>query len=180
MTTLSRSWSASSSSSHHAGPSTSSVATSTAGSNDGGIGGLGKPILRVRCVPRSQRYLLLTFQRPTVAQTLGTRIANLSASSREGFVGKECFEVQGGAKLSGHVNISGAKNSALVVLAGALLCSDEVLLRMVPDLQVTSKLRVTLLLLIRPRTFTGHSSYEYFVGVCRRILCSAIRWYRID
>eukprot|EP00898_Chlorokybus_atmophyticus_P008194 jgi/Chlat1/8376/Chrsp80S07804 len=47
----------------------------------------------------------------------------------------ECLEVAGRAQLSGHVRISGAKNSALVVLAGALLCSEEVVLRSVPRLQ---------------------------------------------
>ncbi|XP_024534688.1 uncharacterized protein LOC9656674 [Selaginella moellendorffii] len=46
----------------------------------------------------------------------------------------ECLEIQGGTVLSGHVQISGAKNSALAVLAGALCTNDQVSLRMVPDL----------------------------------------------
>ena len=46
----------------------------------------------------------------------------------------DSFSVIGGNKLSGHVNISGAKNSALAVLAGSLCSSEEVCLRLVPDL----------------------------------------------
>eukprot|EP00899_Mesostigma_viride_P017293 jgi/Mesvir1/25565/Mv01799-RA.1 len=47
----------------------------------------------------------------------------------------ECLEVGGRAKLQGHVRISGAKNSALAVMAGALLCPEPLTLRMVPDLK---------------------------------------------
>lgn len=46
----------------------------------------------------------------------------------------ECFEITGGSSLSGHVKISGAKNSALAVLAGALCCKEPLSLRMIPDL----------------------------------------------
>ena len=47
----------------------------------------------------------------------------------------ECLEVAGMASLEGHVRISGAKNSALALFAGALLCSKgEMLLRRVPQL----------------------------------------------
>lgn len=46
----------------------------------------------------------------------------------------ECFEVETCDSLSGHVRISGAKNSALAVLAGALCSEEPLLLRMVPDL----------------------------------------------
>ncbi len=42
------------------------------------------------------------------------------------------LEVTGGRKLSGTVQVSGAKNSALVVLAGALLCNGTSRLRNVP------------------------------------------------
>ncbi|KAL5716084.1 hypothetical protein ACHQM5_017819 [Ranunculus cassubicifolius] len=41
--------------------------------------------------------------------------------------------VNGGAKLSGHVNISGSKNSALAVLAGTLCCSGTSKLHNVPN-----------------------------------------------
>jgi UDP-N-acetylglucosamine 1-carboxyvinyltransferase len=44
------------------------------------------------------------------------------------------LEIRGQAPLSGHVNISGAKNSALVVMAGALLCSQPCRLRNIPAL----------------------------------------------
>ena len=44
------------------------------------------------------------------------------------------LEIWGQHPLAGHVTISGAKNSALVVMAGALLCSQSCRLRNVPDL----------------------------------------------
>ncbi|MCO5606905.1 hypothetical protein L7F22_061096 [Adiantum nelumboides] len=50
------------------------------------------------------------------------------------------FQVLGGCKLSGHVCISGAKNSALAVLAGSLCCSDDVCLRNVPSLLDVSRM----------------------------------------
>ena len=46
----------------------------------------------------------------------------------------ECFEVEGGRRLSGEVEISGAKNSALAVLAGAVCSEGQVHLEMIPDL----------------------------------------------
>ncbi|WP_390883055.1 hypothetical protein [Kovacikia minuta] len=47
---------------------------------------------------------------------------------------KSVLEIWGGSPLSGHVAISGAKNSALVVMAGALLCPQECRIRNVPSL----------------------------------------------
>jgi len=44
------------------------------------------------------------------------------------------LEIQGRSPLSGYVKISGAKNSALVVLAGSLLCSEDCRIRNVPSL----------------------------------------------
>ncbi|MCU0532710.1 MAG: UDP-N-acetylglucosamine 1-carboxyvinyltransferase [Hydrococcus sp. Prado102] len=44
------------------------------------------------------------------------------------------LEIWGRSSLKGEVRISGAKNSALVIMAGALLCSDEFRLRNVPSL----------------------------------------------
>ncbi|MFM6135859.1 MAG: UDP-N-acetylglucosamine 1-carboxyvinyltransferase, partial [Sphaerospermopsis kisseleviana] len=35
------------------------------------------------------------------------------------------LQIWGGHSLQGHVRISGAKNSALVIMAGALLCSGD-------------------------------------------------------
>ena len=46
----------------------------------------------------------------------------------------ECFEVEGGRRLSGEVQISGAKNAALAVLAGAICSQGQVHLEMIPDL----------------------------------------------
>jgi UDP-N-acetylglucosamine 1-carboxyvinyltransferase len=44
------------------------------------------------------------------------------------------LEIWGGHSLNGHVTISGAKNSALVLMAGALLCPEDCRLRNVPSL----------------------------------------------
>jgi UDP-N-acetylglucosamine 1-carboxyvinyltransferase len=44
------------------------------------------------------------------------------------------IEIWGNTKLSGHIPVSGAKNSALVVLGGALLCSQTCRIRNIPDL----------------------------------------------
>jgi len=43
--------------------------------------------------------------------------------------------IQGGARLTGSVRISGAKNAALPVLAGSLLSADPVMIRNVPQLR---------------------------------------------
>ena len=44
------------------------------------------------------------------------------------------LEIQGQTPLKGEVNISGAKNSALVLMAGAILCSEDCRLRTLPSL----------------------------------------------
>lgn len=44
------------------------------------------------------------------------------------------IEIWGGYPLSGHIPVSGAKNSALVVLGGTLLCSQTCRIRNIPDL----------------------------------------------
>ncbi len=44
------------------------------------------------------------------------------------------MEIWGGYPLSGHIPVSGAKNSALVVLGGTLLCSQTCRIRNIPDL----------------------------------------------
>ncbi len=44
------------------------------------------------------------------------------------------LEIQGRHSLKGEVKISGAKNAALVIMAGALLCSDECQIGNVPAL----------------------------------------------
>jgi UDP-N-acetylglucosamine 1-carboxyvinyltransferase len=47
---------------------------------------------------------------------------------------QEALRIWGGRPLSGNVRISGAKNSALVLMAGALLCPEPCRLRNVPSL----------------------------------------------
>ncbi|MEM8805690.1 MAG: UDP-N-acetylglucosamine 1-carboxyvinyltransferase [Cyanobacteria bacterium P01_G01_bin.38] len=44
------------------------------------------------------------------------------------------IEIYGNASLNGHLPVSGAKNSALVVMAGALLCSQDCRIRNIPSL----------------------------------------------
>lgn len=49
-------------------------------------------------------------------------------------IAESVIEIWGGQPLSGHIPVSGAKNSALVVLGGALLCSQTCRIRNIPDL----------------------------------------------
>lgn len=44
------------------------------------------------------------------------------------------IEIWGRRPLSGHISVSGAKNSALVVMAGTILCSQDCRIRNIPDL----------------------------------------------
>ena len=46
----------------------------------------------------------------------------------------ECFEVTGGARLAGRVRVTGAKNSALKLMAAALLASGRTTIDEVPDI----------------------------------------------
>ncbi|MDD5731486.1 MAG: UDP-N-acetylglucosamine 1-carboxyvinyltransferase [Patescibacteria group bacterium] len=46
----------------------------------------------------------------------------------------ESFEIKGGKKLKGKVQISGSKNSALVLMAASILTDEDVALHNVPDL----------------------------------------------
>ncbi|AFY45097.1 UDP-N-acetylglucosamine 1-carboxyvinyltransferase [Nostoc sp. PCC 7107] len=50
------------------------------------------------------------------------------------------MQIWGGHPLQGHVKISGAKNSALVIMAGALLCSGDCHIRNVPMLADVEKM----------------------------------------
>jgi UDP-N-acetylglucosamine 1-carboxyvinyltransferase len=58
-------------------------------------------------------------------------ISNFSNSSE---TDSACLQIRGRSPLHGHVKISGAKNSALVVMAGALLCPTDCRIRNVPSL----------------------------------------------
>ncbi|MCC3415881.1 MULTISPECIES: UDP-N-acetylglucosamine 1-carboxyvinyltransferase [unclassified Microcoleus] len=57
--------------------------------------------------------------------------SNLSASPESD---QQVLQIWGRQPLKGHVKISGAKNSALVVMAGAILCPDDCHIRNVPAL----------------------------------------------
>jgi UDP-N-acetylglucosamine 1-carboxyvinyltransferase len=63
--------------------------------------------------------------------TLSSSLPSLYSSPEED---TPILEIWGGQPLSGHLQVSGAKNSALVLMAGAILCPDELQLRNVPDL----------------------------------------------
>ncbi|MBT7345038.1 UDP-N-acetylglucosamine 1-carboxyvinyltransferase, partial [Candidatus Peregrinibacteria bacterium] len=54
------------------------------------------------------------------------------------------YRVQGGVPLNGDVTISGSKNAALPLIAGAVLCSGETVLENVPDLRDVRTLLDTL------------------------------------
>lgn len=47
----------------------------------------------------------------------------------------DCLVVRGAKPLKGQVRISGSKNSTLPIMAASLLCSGEVVLTGVPDLE---------------------------------------------
>jgi UDP-N-acetylglucosamine 1-carboxyvinyltransferase len=65
----------------------------------------------------------------TITPTLNS--SNLSASPESD---QPVLKIWGRQPLKGHVKISGAKNSALVVMAGAILCPEDCRLRNVPSL----------------------------------------------
>lgn len=65
------------------------------------------------------------------AITFTSNLPNTFTASEED---SAILEILGRQRLSGHVAISGAKNSALVLMAGALLCPEECRLRNVPSL----------------------------------------------
>ena len=50
------------------------------------------------------------------------------------------FVIEGGAKLSGEVEISGSKNAALPILTAALLTVEESLIENIPELDDISTL----------------------------------------
>ena len=45
----------------------------------------------------------------------------------------ERFEINGGTRLKGTVEINGAKNAALPIMAASILCESETILHNVPD-----------------------------------------------
>ncbi|VXD25002.1 UDP-N-acetylglucosamine 1-carboxyvinyltransferase [Planktothrix paucivesiculata] len=63
--------------------------------------------------------------------TLAIHSSNVSTASH---ANQSSLKIWGRQPLAGHVGISGAKNSALVLMAGALLCSEDCRLRNVPSL----------------------------------------------
>ena len=60
-------------------------------------------------------------------------ISKLSQPTTE-TTAQSVLKIEGGHSLHGEIKISGAKNSALVLMAGSLLCSEDCRLRNVPNL----------------------------------------------
>lgn len=54
------------------------------------------------------------------------------------------FEIVGGNRLKGAIEISGAKNAALPIMAASILCEGETVLRNVPDLADVRQMQVLL------------------------------------
>jgi UDP-N-acetylglucosamine 1-carboxyvinyltransferase len=61
-------------------------------------------------------------------------VSGLSDAKSSPEADSSVLQIWGGHPLEGHVRISGAKNSALVLMAGALLCSEDCRIRNVPML----------------------------------------------
>ncbi|MEB3144602.1 MAG: UDP-N-acetylglucosamine 1-carboxyvinyltransferase, partial [Cylindrospermopsis raciborskii 1523720] len=55
----------------------------------------------------------------------GGRLINSPSTLSDTQVDSSVLKICGGYSLEGNVRISGAKNSALVIMAGALLCSGD-------------------------------------------------------
>lgn len=68
-------------------------------------------------------------------------------SAAEAKPSESVIEIWGGQPLSGHIPVSGAKNSALVVLGGTLLCSETCRVRNIPDLMDIGRMAEVLLAL---------------------------------
>ena len=69
--------------------------------------------------------------------------SNTLTNSREGFFNNKCIEVIGGKSLEGEIKISGAKNSALVLMAASILSKGQINLFNVPqisDVAIMSKI----------------------------------------
>ena len=59
---------------------------------------------------------------------------SLQADNRSSSESAPVIEIWGKQPLSGHIPVSGAKNSALVVMAGTILCSQDCRIRNIPNL----------------------------------------------
>ncbi|OVA13282.1 Enolpyruvate transferase domain [Macleaya cordata] len=80
--------------------------------------------------------------------------------------------IVGGSKLSGHVNISGSKNSALAILAGTLCCSGTSKLHNIPNLSdITTMVSVLRSLGARIEVLNGEITVDTD-GLCSSEPCS--------
>ena len=87
---------------------------------------------------------------PVLTPAHSTTAKAIAAAGTEGAAAspsESVIEIWGGEPLSGHIPISGAKNSALVVLGGTLLCSETCRVRNIPDLMDIGRMAEVLLAL---------------------------------
>lgn len=82
----------------------------------------------------SQKYKLILEDRPI---TPSRKQPDIHSSPEED---KSVLQIWGRSPLHGHVKISGAKNAALVIMAGALLCPQDCRIRNVPSLVDVSRM----------------------------------------
>ena len=85
---------------------------------------------------------MLSWEATSIISPIG-----LSKSSSSPEEETSVLEIWGRSTLAGHVKISGAKNSALVVMAGALLCSQDCRIRNIPSLVDVARMSEVLLAL---------------------------------
>ncbi|MEM9486700.1 MAG: UDP-N-acetylglucosamine 1-carboxyvinyltransferase, partial [Cyanobacteria bacterium P01_F01_bin.116] len=63
-----------------------------------------------------------------------TITTSFQADKRASSESAPVIEIWGQQSLNGHISVSGAKNSALVVMAGTILCSQDCRIRNIPNL----------------------------------------------
>ncbi|XP_042490447.1 UDP-N-acetylglucosamine 1-carboxyvinyltransferase-like isoform X1 [Macadamia integrifolia] len=79
-------------------------------------------------------------RKPFLCSVKRTHFSQLCQPSTENLPPDHGLILVGGSKLSGHVNISGSKNSALAILAGTLCCSKTSKLHNIPDISDTREM----------------------------------------
>ena len=84
--------------------------------------------------------------------------------SKVDYLFKNFIEVKGGNPLEGHLKISGAKNSALVLMAASILSKGEINLFNVPqisDVAIMSKLLIAMGIKIKSNTNQSPSIIKF-------------------
>jgi UDP-N-acetylglucosamine 1-carboxyvinyltransferase len=106
-----------------------------------------KPTLILLYIWSGRTASLLRFSFPNAWEQPPTTVAIAMSHPTNSSEPTPVLHVWGGNSLSGEVSISGAKNSALVLMAGSILCSESLRLTNVPplaDVRTMSKLLTAL------------------------------------